>query len=237
MIIFGFTNPEIAKELGLSVNQVANYARRYLKGNANHLKRITKHKHIIKDVMKYFLGHTEQECLSKFNITKSEFKSIMTMGYRDKNLTCYRKDTRRRDPWSKKELHFLLRWSGVLSTTEINNYLKRGVSKIVIKEKLISLGLASKNVNGLSYSQFTSLFKKEPLYYLKTAAGSPGSNSNSYSYWKIVPWMHVKEMLGSGYINHTESVKIYIEVMALFQRWVHGKDYWKSLTSVPAFEY
>lgn len=230
----GLTNPEIAEELKLTRSQVAIYSQRFLGGNPNYLKKKTKHKHLRKDVMTYFLDHSQDECIDKFGISKSEFKSIMTVGYRDQNLSHLRKDKRRRDAWSSEELRFLLKWSGVISRDEINSILKRGNSSIVIKEKLQKLNLCSKNVNGLTFSQFKKLFKSEPIYYLKTCAGNPGpSGCFSDSRWKLVPWCHIEEMLVSGFVKHSESIVLYIMAMAKFQRWVHGKDYWKSLTSTP----
>lgn len=235
MIVFGLKNPEIAEELGLTVPQVAKYAQRNFRGNPNYLKQITKHTHLREVVLKDRLKFSDKEIMSKYGLTKSELKGCLTYAYKLKNLTHLRKDKRRRDSWSTEEYRFLFKWSGILSREEINSYIKRGKTDIVIKDKLRLLGLSSKNINGLTHSQFQKLFKKEPIYYLKTSAGSPASPFTESARWRIIPWCHIKEMLDSGHIAHSESINIYVSTMALFQKWVHGEDYWKSLTSKPCF--
>ena len=231
----GLTNPEISKELGLSIAQVAVYTQRFLGGNPNYLKKISKHKHLHEKILKMRLKYTDKEIMNKFSLTSSELKSCMTHAYKNKKLGHLRKDTRRRDAWSGEELRFLLKWSGIISQKEINDYLGRGNGRIVIKEKLQSLGLCSKNINGLTYSKFTSLFNVDPLFILETSAGSPASPYFKAANWKLVPWCHVEEMLNDGIIDQAESIKIYVRTMASFQRWVHGKDYWRSMTSDPVF--
>lgn len=231
----GLTNPEISKELGLTTNQVAIYSQRFLGGNPNYKKRITKHKHMHKKILELRLKLSDEQIRKKLNLTKGEMKSCLTYAYKDPKLKHLRKDKRRRDSWSKEELSFLLRWSGIISRTEINKQLKRGNSEIVIKEKLQKLGLCSKNVNGLTLSQFVNLFKCKPYFYLLTNAGSPTSKFSKSAHWKIVPWCHIEELLDKEKIKHNESIETYIRTMAIFQRWIHGQDYWESLTSNPIF--
>jgi len=57
----------------------------------------------------------------------------------------------------------------------------------------------------------------------------PASKFSDNANWKIVPWIHTEEMLNDNHINHTESLKIYIKSMAIFQKWIHGDNYWKVL--------
>lgn len=236
MIKFGYNNVQIAEAIGLSKATVQLFVSRKLGGNPNYLKHKTKHKHLRKPVMEYFLSHTWEETKKHFKLKDSELKSIFTIGYIDPKLAHLRKDTRRRDAWSTEELRFLFRLTGVISRDEINQHLNRGNSGRVIKEKLMKLGIPAKNVNGLTYSQFTSLFKKKPVYYLATTAGSPGSKFVQYANWKIVPWCHIEEMLNDKYIEHSDAIKLYVETMAMFQRWVHGPNYWQSLTNKPVFK-
>lgn len=237
MIGQGMTNPEIASELNVSRNALAIYVQKKLGGNDNYIKRKTKHKHLRKKVLELNLKMSNQEIAKKLNLTKSELKSCFTIAYMDQDLKHLRKDSRRRDPWSTRELRFLLRWSGVISQSDINEYLKRGKGRIVIKEKLQELGLCSKNVNGMTLSQFRALFKKEPVYILETWAGSPSSKFlNSPTHFKIIPWIHIDEMIKDGHIDTVKSIAIYVEAMAMFQEWIHGKNYWESLTSAPYFK-
>jgi biotin operon repressor len=231
LINAGYTNPEIADELQFTRTQIASYAQRHFKTNPNYLKKITKHKHLRKKVMKYFLNHTAKQCQDKFNLTPSEFKSLMTTGYRVKEFKHLRKDTRLKTDWSTKELKFLLKYSGIISQKDIAETTGRGKSRIVIKEKLQSLNLCSKNINGLTLTKFIALFGKKPKYCIETSAGSPSGFTNSN--WRIVPWLHIDEMLKEKYIDQIDSIKIYVETMALFQKWIHGKNYWQSLTKIP----
>lgn len=231
----GLTYPQISDELGLTRAQVSCYSQRFLGGNPNYINKKSKHKHLHKKILEMRLKISDKEIMQKLNLTKSEMKSCMTYAYKNKELSHLRKETRRRDSWSNKELKFLLQWSGIIPRKEINDYLKRGNSEIVIKEKLQQLGLCSKNVNGMTYSQFTSLFKTEPFFYIETSAGSPASKFAKFANWKIVPWCHIDEMIKNKDIEHTEAIETYINSMATFQRWVHGENYWKSLTRTPKF--
>jgi len=235
LIGLGKTNPEIAEELGLSRAQVSCYVQKKLGGNNNYLKKKTKHKHLHKKILELRLKKTDKEIRKLLKLSKSEMKSCMSLAYRDPSLKHLRKETRRRDAWTTEELRFLLKWSGIIPRKEINKYLKRGKSDNVIKEKLQKLGLCSKNVNGMTFSQFRNMFKNDPEYYIATTAGSPASTFAKYANWKIVPWCHINEMLKSKKIYHSEAIEIYIEAMAMFQRWIHGEDYWASLTSEPRF--
>jgi predicted transcriptional regulator len=231
----GLTNPEISINLNLSQAQVASYVQEVIGGNPNYLKRKTKHKHLHEEILKLRLKMSDKEIREKLSLNKSEMKSCLSRAYNDPKLAHLRKDKRRRDSWSSKELRFLFRWSGIISQEEINKHLKRGKNRIVIKEKLQSLGLCSKNINGLTLNKFKSIFKREPVYVLETHAGSPASKFTDIARWKIIPWCHVEEMLNDGVIGQTEAFKTYVKSMALFQKWVHGEDYWSSLTSLPAF--
>lgn len=235
LIACGYTNPQVAEELNLTVSQVSNYARRELGGNSNYLRGKKKHAHLHEEILKAKINLGESELAEKFGLTMSELRSCLTCAYKRPEFAHIRKDKRRRDAWSAKELRFLLRWSGIIPRADIAKHLKRGRGSIVVKEKLQQLGLCSKNVNGLTLSQFTSLFKAEPEYVLETIAGSPASKFTQYANWKIVPWCHIREMLQSKKIECVEAVKVYIDTMAIFQEWVHGRDYWRSLTSTPSF--
>ncbi len=232
MIVFGLNNREISEELGLSLAQVAVYVQRHLGGNPNYFNKKTKHKHLREKVLRDRLYLSDKDIMSKYSLSKSELKSCLTIAYKIDHLKKIRKDRRRRDTWSADEFRFLFRWSGVISRKEINKHLRRGKTEIAIKDKLSLLGLSSKNVNGLTYSQFTGLFNKKPRYFLETQAGSPGCLR-----WKLVPWCHIEEMIYDNYIEHSHAVTLYISAMAMFQRWVHGDNYWKSLTSTPKFSF
>lgn len=229
MVRNGKTNVEISRKIGLNASTVSQFVRRKLCGNLNYLKKKTKHNHLHREILVFFLKHTEKETQDKFNLTQSEFKSCMTCAYKRKEFSHIRKDNRQHSQWSEKQYLFLLKYSGVVSRCELSKYIKRGRSEIVIKEKLQKLNICSKTTNGIRYSQFISIFSCEPDYILQTTAGSNGRGGGCF---KLVPWCHVDEMLSDGRINCSETLAIYFSAMAMFQRWIHGENYWQSLTAI-----
>lgn len=229
----GKTNPEIAAKLDISKNSVAVFTQRELGGNPNYLKRKIKHKHLHRKVLTAKLAMNDLELMEKFNLSASELKSCLTSAYKREEFAHIRKDKRRRDAWSSEEYKFMLKYSGIISQDEISQQLKRGKGRRVVKEKMQQLGLSSKYINGLTLSKFYALFKKAPIYYLETTAGPPCSKFSKRSHFKIVPWCHIREMLIDGYVEQCEVFQVYIDAMAMFQRWIHGSDYWRSLVNNP----
>lgn len=229
-IKMGLTNKEIAKRLNRPLSGVSLVVSRKLGGNPNYRLKKTKHKHLHEVALKTFLTHSFEETAKILKLTESELKSCLTYAYQNEKLSHIRKDKRRHDDWSSKDLLFLLKYSGILSRDEINKKINRGSSGRVIKEKLMQLKVAGKNVNGLTLSQFQKLFNHKPEFYIQTSAGSSGAPKGINTCFKIVPWAHIDELLTKGIIEHEETVKKYISTMAMFQTWIHGKDYWKSLT-------
>ncbi|MBL7544293.1 MAG: hypothetical protein JNL11_10770 [Bdellovibrionaceae bacterium] len=225
----GLTNVEIAEKLGSSREAITLIANRYLKGNQNYQKRITKHAHLREPVMKYFLKHTASECQKKFKLTNSEFKSLMTVGYRDPKFKHLRKETRRHDAWSAKEYKFLLQHSGLRSRKWIAEKLNRG-GELGIKDRLDLHGISSKNLNGLTLSQFRDAFGKDPEWFIQTSAG-PGGNLHGglTGYFKIVPWVYLKrEFELKRLSSHTIIVQL-VEAMAMFQDWFYEGNALKKL--------
>lgn len=220
LINSGYTNPEIANELCISRNAVACYVHKNLGVNPNYQERIKKHSHLHETILKMRLSLSNEKIREKLNLTSTEMKSCLALAYRKNEFCHIRKDKRRRDSWSTKELKYLLKWSGIKSRKEINEHLKRGKNERVVKEKLQLLGLCSKNVNGLTLSQFVALFGKKPKTFIQTSAGSPASKFALYANWKIVTWIEIQKMLKTKYVDHSEAIKIYIDAMAMFQGWV-----------------
>ena len=137
-------------------------------------------------VLDYFKTHTAKETQKKFK--DINFKSIMAAvqrpGARFSHLYD-KKDYRRKDIWSKEDLLFLrLQHAGFVSRLDIGLALGRG-QEIVIKEKLIHLGIASKSLQGLTLSQYRKFFEKEPKRYVQTTAGP----TTGPTFFKIIPWL------------------------------------------------
>lgn len=236
LLLAGKTNPEIAEELGLTRCQVAIYVERNLGGNPNYLKKRSKHKHLHEKILTMRLSLSDAEIRKKLGLTESEMRSCMSSAYKKKQLKHLRKDDRRRDSWSSEELRFLLKFSGIIPQEDLAKILNRGKSRIVIKEKLQKLGLCSKNINGLTLSKFRVIFCCNPDFLVQTNAGSPSGIKSNQANWKIVPWCHIDELLDAKLIGCAEVFRTYVKTMATFQKWVHGNNYWASLTSEPMFK-
>ena len=217
----GMTTKEISILLGLTQATVSIYCNRKLGlKNPNYLKRITKHKHLHKKALKTFLTNSHKETASILGLSEGELKSCLTYAYKDENLKSIRKDKRKKDKWSSRDLRILLTNAGLISRKEICEKLNRGKTVHVVKDKLGQLGVSSKNLNGLTITQFRNLFKKEARAYKKTSAGSGGDTLGGH--FKIVPWTLIEKEFECGYIDHSAEVELYVKSMALFQRWTTG---------------
>lgn len=214
----GLTNVEISEIMDRPRTGIVIKANRVLGGNPNYQKRITKHSHLREPVMHYFVTHTWEQTRKQFKLTESELKSLFTVGYRDPKLKHLRKDTRRHDSWSVRELRFLLTHSGVMPREWIGRKLKRG-TPVCIKEKLEQLGLSSRTVNGITLSQFIKAFGERPGFVLHTKAG-PGRGGTS-TYFQIVPWVWLDCELRSRRLRCAKPFRQVVSTMALFQEWIH----------------
>lgn len=207
------SNKEIADILGTSYATVAIFVRRHLGGNPYK----TKHKHLREPVMKYFLKHTAQETICKFKLTSSEFKSIMTVGYKMPEFAHLRKDTRMKEPYTLKSLLLLFQLSGFVQRDCIAKAIGRSNSR-VIKEKMQNLGLNStKNMNGITFSQYVDVFGDEPKQFIRTQAG-PFNSLRDY-FFRLVLWSDIDNWLKDGLIRTDDVMNAYVSAMATFQRW------------------
>ena len=228
----GLTNKEIAEILNTTRAAVTIIVNKKLKiKNQNYILRSTKHKHLQKDVIKFFLSHTAKETQKRFNLTESEFKSCMTYAYKIKSLKSFRKDTRRRDAWSSKEYQFLLQNAGIQSRDWIAKKLKRG-GRQGIKDRLESLGVSSKNLNGITASQFRQAFGCEPDFFIQTNAGPPNLK-HSTGHFKLVPWVFLDMQLATGKLKTHKIFADLVATMAMFQNWYfEGKAYEKLVSTI-----
>lgn len=218
LIDAGLTNPQIAEIMDRPISAIQIKAQRKFGGNPNYRALKSKHAHLREPVMTYFLDHTWEETRKKFKLTQSELKSLFTVGYRIPELAHLRKDTREKSAWTTKQLQFLLTHSGLQPRDWIGKKLKRG-NHICMKEKLAQLGVSSKNLNGLTLSQFREAFGREPEFVLETKAG-PGRGGTP-TYYKIIPWVVLDEWRRQRKIKCHPIMRKLIKSMALFQEWIH----------------
>lgn len=182
----------------------------------------SKHSHLREPVMRYFMSHTAEETQKKFKLTQSEFKSITTVSYRDPKLKHLRKDKRNHNPWSAREFKFMLQHAGLKPRAWIAKRLKRG-GPLGIKDRLETLGIASKSVNGITLSQFREAFGKEPGFYLETEAG-PGRGKYSATYYKIIPWVWLDQEIKARRLKTAPVFRQLVCSMAMFQEWIFDGD-------------
>lgn len=213
-IKLGLTNPEIGKQLGVSTSTIANIVKRHLDGNPNHMNSYKhRNRNLYSKCLKYYQNHSFKETADKFDLTLNELKSVMTYAYRDKSLLHIRKDSRRKDPWSIAEYRKLIQMSGLVQRKTIGSYLNRSIGYQGIKDRLALLKLKSRNVNGLTYSQYLDLFDKKPPFYFKTNAGSGRTRI------LLIPWVSIsKKQLK----DQPVFIKKMIESMSIFQMWVYS---------------
>lgn len=218
-----FFYTEIATKLGKTPQSVRWKAKqldlpstqRFLKDRFG--KWNSKHNHLREPVMRYFMTHTWDETLGKFKLTQSELKSLFTVGYRLPQLKHLRKETRRHDSWSTKELKFLITHAGIMPRDWIGKTLKRG-TPVCVKERMQKLGISSRTINGITLSQFRSAFGKEPDFYIQTKAG-PGRNGTPTCF-KIIPWVYLDQEIRTKKLKAPKVFRQLASTMALFQDWI-----------------
>lgn len=218
-----YTFPEISQLLERNRASIANEARRLGINNQAYMERKTKHKHLREDVMRYFVTHTAEETMKRFSLTQSEFKSVMTIGYRDPKFKNLRKETRRHDSWSTDEFLFLLKHAGIQPRDWIAKKLKRG-SYHAVKDRLKLLGVTSRYLNGLTISEYRSLFEKEPREFIQTKAG-PKRLFQSATCFKIIPWVSIQKDVEDKHLELQDALKKIVSALCMFQTWIHkGKS-------------
>ena len=178
----------------------------------------SKHSHLREPVMRYFLKHSIEETRKKFGLTESEIKSLFTVGYRDPRFMHLRKDKRTKREWGSKDYLTLLRFAGLKPRAWISKKLKRGGVEAV-RCRLKKLGISSKNLQGITISQFRQAFGCEPKRYVKTSAG-PTRGIHGESHYKIILWSDLDQWLKKGIIHAPEVFAIHCSAMARFQKWI-----------------
>jgi hypothetical protein len=201
-----------------------------------------KHQHLHEAVLRYFRDHTYEETAKHFGLTEGELKSCFAYAYRNPKFKHIRKDDRRHDAWTAKELLFLARHAGIQPRAWIAKKLKRGTDQAV-KEALSRAGVGARYINGMPISWAVNLFGEAACgIAIATKAGPQGlsgSTGETISTYQLIPWIQCEELLeagltrelkGSGRWKRREhprlqvpdEVRAAIRAMANFQRWIHG---------------
>lgn len=217
------TYVEIAKLMGLKKTSIQLKAGEMGLKNPVYRLRKTKHKHLRHKLLEFYLSHSAKECQERFSLTPSEFKSCLTVAYRDPKLAHIRKDTRRHDSWSLGESLDLLKRSGVQPRIMIAKRLRRGGVHSV-KEQLSRLGTGSKNLNGMPAKYVRAAFPLhvDRLPFIKTLAGPTGKrvpHARGAFEFVIVPWVALRPLLRC---RIDPLLKRYIRIMSNYQRWIYG---------------
>lgn len=214
---------EIAQLLKRKAAEVSRKSRELgLKAPAQHRKGRwnEKHAHLREAVFRYYLRRSFQECQKKFKLTKSELKSIFTVGYRMDALAHLRKDTRRHDEWTLGEWLFMIRHCGIRERRWIALKLKRGNdSGRVIKERLKKHGGGStRYLNGMPRT-WAAVFWPSDLVPdgIKTKAGAHGPGKICQTV--LIPWVEC-ERLSKAFVTDP-TVRACIRAMATFQRFIY----------------
>jgi len=215
------TYPQIALKFGLNVNQVRTKGQELGLVNGAYMRQKTKHKHLRRALLEFYLTHSAKECQKHFGFTESEFNSCLTVAYQTPDLEHLRKDTRRHDSWTVAESVLLLRRSGVQPRVLIAKRLQRGGVHSV-KEQLSRLGTGSKSLNGMPGKWVEAAFPlhTDRLPFIKTLAGPTGGNGGRSDFrFVIVPWVALRPLLRC---KIDPMLKQYIRIMSTYQRWIYG---------------
>lgn len=216
----GYTYTEIAHILNQKYTVLVSRANRSGLKNRNYFKKKKRFSdQFLKDFSKKAKKIGWSRARQENNLTKDQVRRIKVLCYNQGFIEAknsYRgHDTRRKTPWSGKELVTMLKYCGLIPRTEIMKKMDLN-GMIVIKDRLRSLGLVSKNVNGLSFGQFRKLFERKPYTFIKTRAGPTNFTFN------IVLWTDIENWISERRIRSIPIMTKYVKSMALFQRWIWG---------------
>jgi hypothetical protein len=177
----------------------------------------SKHAHLHKKVLVYFLTHSLEETRKRFSLTASELKSLFTVAYRVPEFKHLRKDRRRHDPWTTDDYLFMLRAAGVQPRSWIARKLKRG-SYHAVKDRIKSVGSTTRYINGLPLKLAEELLGKPINDNFKVNAG-PHSDHGDFR-CRLVPWVVLNSKAKRSKLP--EHLKRGLSVMAKFQMNIHG---------------
>jgi len=181
----------------------------------------SKHAHLREAVLIYFQTHSWEQTAKKFGLKPHELKSLFTVAYRMKDLAHIRKDKRNHSAWTTAQLKFLLQHAGLRPRKWIMEQLGRGKNVCHIKERMQTLGVSSRTLQGITLSQFRQAFNQEPGFYLQTDAGPDGGPKGTLpTRWKIIPWVWLDQELKAKRLKTSREFAILVSARATFQDWI-----------------
>lgn len=180
-----------------------------------------KHAHLREAVLRFYQTHSFDGTAKKFGLTKSELKSLFTNSYKMAEFKHLRKDSRLKIGWSTEQLKFLLQHAGLRPRKWIMEQLGRGNNVCVIKERMQTLGVSSRTLQGITLSQFRKAFDQEPKFYLQTDAGPDGGPKGTLpTRWKIIPWVWLEQEIKAKRLKTSQEFRLLISARAEFQEWI-----------------
>ena len=223
------TTQEVADEMGMGAHSLRYHIR--ILGidlvsrnkSLGHSSTGIKHMHLRKKVMTYFLTHSWIETYKAFDLTPSELKSLFTVGYRDKKLLHLRKDKRRNDVWSMREILFLIRASGIQNREWIAEKLDRG-SYHSVKEQVKRMNTKTRYMNGLPLRLAEELLGV-PMEGIRVKAGPSSIGFDGRTL--LVPWV-ILFSRSKRLENISFEVRSCLSSMSKFQMMAHGTKTIKS---------
>jgi hypothetical protein len=178
------------------------------------LKYKFKYTHIYEKVLNYYIINGKDAAKKKFNLDEKSFNNCYETAIKK---FPQRRDTRRKDPWSLKDLLFMLRKSGFISREAINNKIKRGKNYRVVKEKLKLLKISSsRTVNGLTLKTAVNYFGDLDFSPIKTKACPEGFEMILVTWSDLYKNIKYKRKIDPN-------IKKCVKTMALFQKFIHGR--------------
>lgn len=216
----GHTLDETAQQLKRTKTQVRTKAA-YLRRHGAKLTFLdSKIKYPIElkeQALKYYQTHSFAETAKQFSLKPNELKNLLSSSYGKKEFKLYRKDNRCKRKWDTQDLVVMLKLGGFKRRDAIAKQLGRSKSRHhSVKDRLRELNISSRQINGLTLSQFHTVFGAKPKHFITTKAGSPGCR------WKIIPYVEIDRIIKAKEFRVSKTLRLAFEAMAMFQRWVWG---------------
>lgn len=235
---------EIAEKMGLSRVAVLNKCRALgIRTNPEGRKAEwnRKHVHLREPAMRFFMTHSMEETRKHFGLTKSEIKSVFTVGYQDPKLKHLRKEWRPHTAWTTEDWVFMAQNVGIQPREWIGRKLKRGTTYNSVKDALAKFRGHGKYMNGMPLQWWSQVFGEEAMpYSILTKAGPTGAAG--YFHYRIIPWVTCERLIDQGKVRRVygkgqctperkasappividPAVISGIRSMAQFQRWIYG---------------
>lgn len=213
----GLSNKEISERLQVLPCTICRRLKKY-GGNQNYLNQKRKS---TTDELRAFLHRAEEigfaELRKELGISRREINAIKSRCVKRGLVTRenYKsKDKRRKNKWSGDEISKMLMWSGIISREDIAKKLGSSSGR-VIKERLVNMNIAGRDVNGVLLTKFREMFQCDPPRCVHSLTGPGGSAK-----YKIALWVDIEFWIKNKKIKSVPVITKKVEIMAMFQRWI-----------------